>query len=85
MLFKQAACLDVSRRGFETDGAFVETAVDVNVSELLALEADFIVMWVIVDKGCIVIAACPLDFSMSDGNLFLLGQGRQRGGGSGDH
>ena len=51
------------------------------MSELPALEVSLVVMKVVTGKRCVVVTTCPPDLSVSDDNLFLLSQGRQRGGG----
>ena len=44
------------------------------VSKFPALKAGFMIMGVIVGKGCVIIAASPSDFGVSNGNLLFLGQ-----------
>ena len=51
-------------------------AVDMDVTEFLALEAGLMITGVVLSKGCIIVAASPSDFSVGDSNFFFLGHGR---------
>ena len=73
--------LDVTGRGLETGGAFVQRAVDADVSEFPALEAGFVVSGVIVSEGGVVVTASPPNFGAFQGGFFFFGQGGRRGGG----
>ena len=64
------------RGGPKTGEALVEATVDVDIPEFPALEAGFIVTWVVMDKRCVIVTAYPPDFGMGDSNLLFLGQGR---------
>ena len=75
-MFQGTAGLDVARRSLETDGAFVKTTVDMNLSEFSALEVGLIVVRVVVSKGYIVVATCPPNFGARDSDLFFLGKER---------
>ena len=75
-MFQRAAGLDMARGSLKTGGALVKTIVDMNVSKLPALEAGFIVERMVASERHIVIAACPLDFGMSDSDLFFLDKRR---------
>ena len=81
-MFKQTPGLDITGGGFQTDETLIKVAIDVDVAKFPALEAGFIVMGMVMGKGCIIVAACPPDFNMCNSDLFLLGQRRQRGRGS---
>ena len=74
--FEWVVGLDMARGSFETDGIFVKTAVMMNVSKLLALEAGLVVVEMIMGEEYIMVAICPLDFGVSDGNLLFQGQGK---------
>ena len=56
--------LDVAGGSLETGGAFVKGAVDVNVSELPALEAGFMVLGVVTGEGSVMVTASPPNFSV---------------------
>ena len=68
--------LDMAGGSLETGGAFVEMTIDVDVTEFPALEAGLVVAEIVTSEGCIVVAAGPPDFGVSDSNLFFIGQGR---------
>ena len=55
----------------------IEMAVNTNIPKFSTLEADLMIMGMVTSKGCIIVAVSPPDFSMSDSNLFFLGQRRQ--------
>ena len=59
----------------EASGTFVEVVIDTDVTELPVLEAGFMVVGVIVSKGCVIVATSPPDFSTSDCSVFFFGQG----------
>ena len=65
----------MAKGSLETDGAFVEMTIDVDVAEFPALEAGLIVAGVVMSKGHIMVAAGPPDFGASDSNLFFFSQG----------
>ena len=48
--------------------------VDVDMSKLPVLEAGFMVMGVVMDEGCVVVAASPPDFCVGEGSFFFLDQ-----------
>ena len=48
-------------------------AVDADMTKCPALEAGFMVMGMVMSKGCIMFTASPPDFGVSDGNFFFLG------------
>ena len=54
----------------------VKVTVDENVSKFPALEAGLMVLGVVTGEGCIVVNASPPDFSASDSDFFVSGQGR---------
>ena len=68
---------------FETGGAFVERAIDADVSEFPALEAGFMVSGVIPREGSVMVTAGPPNFGAFQGSFFIFGQGGRRGGGGG--
>ena len=49
-------------------------AIDTDMTEFSTLEASFMVAGMVTSEGCIVVAACPPDFSMSDSDFFFFGQ-----------
>ena len=55
----------------------IEMAVNMNMPEFSTLEAGLMIMGMVTGKRCIIVAASPPDFSMSDSDLFFLGQRRQ--------
>ena len=57
-------------------GHLIKVAVDMDVSKLPALKAGLVVAEVVMSKGCVIVVAGLPDFSMSEGDLFFLGQGR---------
>ena len=59
----------------ETGGALIQVAVDVDMTEFPALEAGLVVAGMVTSEGCVVVAAGPPDFGVSDSNLFFIGQG----------
>ena len=59
----------------ETGGALIQMAVDVDMTEFLALEASFMVMEMVTGEGHVIVTASPPDFSMGDSDFFLFGQG----------
>ena len=75
-MFQRAAGLDMARGSLKTGGPLVKTIVDMNMSEFSALEVGFIVARMVASETHIVIAACPLDFGMSDSDLFFLDERR---------
>ena len=75
-MFEWAAGLDMTWGSLKASGALIEVTVDVNVAKFPVLETGFVVMRVVTGERCVVVAACPPDFSVSDSNLFLLGQRR---------
>ena len=74
MLFEWAAGLDMTWGSLKASGALIEVTVDMNVAKFPVLETGFMVMGVVMGKGCVVVAACPPDFSVGDSNLFFHGQ-----------
>ena len=71
---EQAAGLDMARGSLKAGGALVEVTVDVDVSRFPALKAGFMVLGVVIGKGCIIVATSPPDLSVSDNNLLFCGQ-----------
>ena len=69
--------LDIAKRSLKASGALIQVAVDTNVTKFSALEAGLVIMEVITGKGCIMVAADPPDFCVSDGDFFFFGQRRQ--------
>ena len=65
--------LDMARRSLETGGTFVKMAVDLDVTEFLALKAGLMIAGMVMSKGHVMIAASPPNFHVSDGNLFFFG------------
>ena len=55
----------------------IEVAVNMDVAKFPTLEAGLVVMGVVIGKEDIIVAVSPPDFSMSDSDLFFLGQRRQ--------
>ena len=45
--------------------------IDMDVTEFPRLEAGFMVMRVVMSKGCIVVTASPPDFSTDDHGFFF--------------
>ena len=72
--FEQTVGLDMTRGSLEAGGALIKMAVDTDVAKLSTLEASFMVMEVVTSKGCVVVAASPPDFSVSDSNFFFCDQ-----------
>ena len=72
MAFQQATSLDMTRGGFETDGALIEMAVDADMTEFPALEAGFMIARVVSSKGYVMAAASPPDFSTGEGDFLFL-------------
>ena len=62
------------RESLETGGALIQVAVDADMTELPILEAGFVVLEVVMDKGCVMVATGPPDFCASDSNFFFFGQ-----------
>ena len=56
-------------------GALIEATVDTYMSKFPTLEAGFMVVGIVMDKGCIMVAAGPPDLSVGDDNLLFLSQG----------
>ena len=81
LAFQWAMGLDMTRGGFETDGAFIEMAVDVDVTEFPALKAGFMVVRVVMIKGYVMVATGPPDFGVGEGSFFFLSERGHRGGG----
>ena len=75
-MFKWAAGLDMTWGSLEAGRALVEVTIDVDMPKFPALKAGFMVSGVVTGKGCIVVAASPPDFGVSDSNLFFQGQRR---------
>ena len=48
-----------------------------DVPKLPVLEAGFMILGMITDKGSVVVAASPPDFNVYKGSFFFFGQGRQ--------
>ena len=63
----------MARGRLETGGAFIQGAVDMDVSELPALEAGFVVSGVVLGEGSIVVTASPPNVSAFQGDFFLFG------------
>ena len=59
-----ATGLDVAGGSFEADRAFVEGAVDANVSEFPALEAGFVVSGMVTGEGSVMVTASPPNFGV---------------------
>ena len=74
--FEWTAGLDMAWGIFKAGGALVQVAVDTDVSEFPALEAGFMIAGVITSKGYVMVTACPLNFSVSDGIFFFFSQRR---------
>ena len=62
----------MTRGGFEKGGALVEMAIDVDVTELPALETGFMVAGVVTSKRHVMVAASPPDLGVSEGDFFFL-------------
>ena len=73
-MFEWAADLDMAREGLEAGRVLIEATVDTNVSEFLTLKAGLIVAEVVTSKGCVMVATCPPDFGVDDGNLLFMSQ-----------
>ena len=58
----------------ETGGAWVQWAVDADVSELPAVEAGFMVTRMVVGQGGVVVTAGPPDVGAFQGGFFFFGQ-----------
>ena len=71
---KRATGLDVAGGPLETGGAFVEGAVDVNVSEFPALEAGLVVTGMVARQGSVMVTAGPPNVGVFQGDLFFFGQ-----------
>ena len=56
--------LDMARGSFETGGAFVQGAIDADMSEFPALEAGFMVLGVVSGQGSVVVTASPPNFGV---------------------
>ena len=69
--------LNVTGGPFETSGAFVEGAVDANVSEFPALEAGLMVSRVVTRQGGVMVTASPSNVGAFQGDFFFFGQGRR--------
>ena len=65
----------MARGSLKTGETLIEMAVDVNVAKFPTLEAGFMVVRVVTSKGCVIVAASLPDLSVSDSDLFFLGQG----------
>ena len=59
---ERATGLDVAGGSLKAGGAFIEGAVDANVSEFPALEAGFVVSGMVMGEGSIMVTAGPPDF-----------------------
>ena len=64
--------LDMTRGGLETDGALIEMAVDMDVTELPALKAGLMIVRVVTSEGYIMVTASLPDFGAGEGNFFFL-------------
>ena len=71
---ERATGLNVARGPLETSGAFVEGAVDVDVSEFPTLKTGFMVMRVILRQGGIMVTASPPDVGTFQDDFFFFGQ-----------
>ena len=71
----------MARGRFETGGAFVQGAVDVNVSKFPALEAGFMVTGIIMGQGNVMVTASPPNVGTFQGGLFFFSQRGRRGRG----
>ena len=69
--------LDVVGESLETGEALIQVAVNADMTEFPALEAGFMVLKVVMDEGCVMVATGPPDFCASDSNFFFFDQGRQ--------
>ena len=76
-----ATGLDVAGGPFETGGALIEGAVDMDVSEFPAVKASFVVTGMVTGQGDVVVTAGPPDISAFQGDFFFFSQGGRRGGG----
>ena len=47
--------------------------IDLDMTELSALKASFMVVWVVVSQGCIMVATGLPDFSASESNFLFFG------------
>ena len=65
----------------ETGGALIEVTVDADVTEFPALKAGLMITGVVASEGCVVVAAGPPDFSVSDSGFLFFGQGGGQGRG----
>ena len=62
--FERATGLYVARGSLETGGAFVEGAVDMNMSKLPALEAGFVILGMVMEEGSVMVTASPPNFGV---------------------
>ena len=63
----------MARGSLETGRAFVEVAIDVDMTKFPALEAGLVIMKVVVSGGCVMVAAGPPDLGASEGDFFFFG------------
>ena len=71
--FQRATGLDVTQESPEADRALIQGAVDMDMPQFPALEAGLMVSGVVTGKRCVVVAACPPDFSAFKGSFFVFG------------
>ena len=64
----------MARGGFETGEAFVEMAVNMNMTEFPALEVGLMVTRVVVGEEHVMITAGPPNFGVGDHGFFFLSQ-----------
>ena len=70
--------LDMTRGSLETGGAFIQGAIDMDMSELPALEAGFVVLRMVTGQGGIMVTASPPNVGLFQGDfLFFDQEGRQ--------
>ena len=70
---KGTVCLDVTGGPLETSGAFVEGAIDANMSEFPALEAGFMITRVVLGQRGVVVTTGPPDVGAFQGDFFFSG------------
>ena len=74
MTLQWAAGLDMAGGSLEAGGTLVEVAINMDVAKFPVLKTGFMEMEVVSGKECVMVAASPPDFSVSDGGFLFLGQ-----------
>ena len=64
----------MARGSSETGGAFIQMAVDADVTKFPALETGFMITGVVTGEGYIMVTAGPPNFGVSDHSFFFFGQ-----------